>query len=664
LLIWCFAPLAWSQGTKKEIQGTVYLKEDLPAVQPDVEPIDTVGGVVQRIELIYAGELEGDVLESGENIRIVRRDEGRQVQFRQKNIVMFCDTAYQYVERNHIEAYGRIKLIENDSVTLTADTLYYNGKTRVAEFWGNVILQDQEKTVITRRLNYDMHRRVAYYYDGGTVYDKQSRLTSQRGYYNTDSKLATFGGDVKVRGSGNYVDGDSITYDTNTKIAYFDATTTIISGDGSRIVAQEGTTYNTVTGVMKNAPNAKGRTKIENNEYIIDAKFVDFDNVKEKGVASGDGSLFEKKETTTLFGEEAYYDGVEKRLDAYDNALLIRPMGADTLFLAADTIIAYNDTLPERQRMYAYRNVRIFKSDFQAICDSLTYDFADTLIYFDYDPFIWADQNQLSGKRITARLGDKDIEGLDIKERAFVVSKNLFGQFDQIKGRDLQAVFEDSNLKTVLVDGNGENIYHLVEESKDKPPVWKGLNYIKCSNIHIHFADSNKIKEIRFIQNPEGKVIPPQLVTEKNNQLENFQWKEEQRPSRESLLANRNPAEKINADPPPNGELIVDKDFQVYYDAKNGKITFYKLNAQPEEFSDLLYLIVYPEDVNELPEQSRSAGYFSPLINVIPEMIKKGATFRYSPKIPPFKIRKIVAGQRSQGMGDKWSGSYTVPIIK
>jgi lipopolysaccharide export system protein LptA len=656
----------WAQGGKKggkrEVQSPIYYKDSLPAVVPQIAPIDTVNTPLQRIEMLYAGELEGDVLPNGEKIRIVRRDKEKQVQFKQKNTLMFCDTAYQYLDRNHIEAYGNIRFIENDSVTLVGDTLFYNGNTKLAELWGNVVLQDQEKTVRTRRLNYDMHRRVAYYYEGGTVYDRQSNLTSERGYYNTDTKIAAFAGKVQVRGQDTFVDGDSITYDTNTKIAYFDEDAIVRTRDG-RIEAQKGSTYNTTTGVMKGPPNATGRTKLENKEYLIDARFVDFDNVKEKGVAKGDVKLYYKKEKTTLYGDQAYYDGIERSLEAYGNALLIRPLEGDTLFVAADTIIAHNDTIPSKQKMFAYRKVRIFARDFQAICDSLTYDLADSLIYLDFEPYIWAEITQLSGKNVKAKMVENRLERLDIKEKAFVVSQNRFGQFDQIKGRDLEVHFDSlSQIQKVLVNGNGESLYHLLEETK-KSAVWKGLNYIKCSNIHIYFADSNKIKEIRFLQSPEGKVIPPQKVDSTSSRLENFAWKIDQRPTREGILAGRNPDGRQERLEIPEGKLIIDDIFKVYYDEKNQKITFFKRNAQPSDFEQQLYLWLYPQDLESLPEALRDEakqGFISPAILVYPDMIRKGEDFRFSPKFPPFKIRKIVAGQREIGKGDKWKGVYEV----
>ena len=45
----------------------------------------------------------------------------------------------------------------------------------------------------------------------------------------------------------------------------------------------------------------------------------------------------------------------------------------DTLFLSADTLINIEDSIPQKERLLAFHNVRIYKTDLQGIADSLSY---------------------------------------------------------------------------------------------------------------------------------------------------------------------------------------------------------------------------------------------------------------------------------------------------
>jgi len=191
--------------------------------KPTLETIEDTTQAVSRVELLKAGVLEGDVLPNGEKVRILKKDERGQVQFKQKNTVMYADSVFQYIDRNQIEAFGNIRFVEQDSLTLVGDTLYYDGYTKVAKVRGNVVMQDQEKTVRTRKLNYNLKTKTAYYFEGGTVTDKTSRLTSDKGYYNTNSRIATFRGNVQALSPDQQLFADSVAYNTLTKTIFFDS---------------------------------------------------------------------------------------------------------------------------------------------------------------------------------------------------------------------------------------------------------------------------------------------------------------------------------------------------------------------------------------------------------------------------------------------------------
>ena len=392
-------------------------------------------------------------------------------------------------------------------------------------------------------------------------------------------------------------------------------------------------------------------TRIENREYIISANFIDYDNLTEKGVFKENVQLYYKKEKITIFGDEAYYDGITSRLDAYGDALLVKPFKNDTLYISADTLIAMNDSVAAQQRFYGYRNVKIYKQDLQGICDSLNYDLEDSIIYFDYDPVLWNTSNQLSGTKIKAKLRDNTVDSLTITEKAFVISADIFGQFNQIKGRNLLAVFDSGYIKRVNIDGNGESIYFILDEQKDKETLLKGMNYIKCSNIIMKFIADNELEEILFLQQPEGQVIPPQLITKKNSELNNFSWRIDEKPTYNMIMNGRSTEEAAKNTykvKDIDGNRIIDSEFfGVYLSEDKTKLTYYNPKLPPRNLENEFFLYVYPENKRDLPKEFKLYGYVViPFYNMDTEVYKPNQPFYYTQELPKFKIKKITTGQK------------------
>ena len=80
------------------------------------------------------------------------------------------------------------------------------------------------------------------------------------------------------------------------------------------------------------------------------------------------------------------------------NALLNLIADKDTLFVHADTL---KSTRTEAKRdINAYNNVKCYKSDMQAKCDSLSYNLQDSTIELFKNPIIWSDKFQITADSI------------------------------------------------------------------------------------------------------------------------------------------------------------------------------------------------------------------------------------------------------------------------
>src|SRR6185312_10398225 len=145
----------------------------------------------KQVELIQANSLEGDVI-NGVKVQKVMGN----VIFKHNEALMYCDSAYQYEKKNTIDAWGHIRITQGDSITLTGNTLNYDGNTKTGVVRGDVVLKDRKTTVTTDVLNYDMANKLASYNTGGVIKDDKNTLTSQYGVYDTQNKIFHFTKDV------------------------------------------------------------------------------------------------------------------------------------------------------------------------------------------------------------------------------------------------------------------------------------------------------------------------------------------------------------------------------------------------------------------------------------------------------------------------------------
>ncbi|MBC7450914.1 MAG: hypothetical protein H7259_05450, partial [Cytophagales bacterium] len=133
----------------------------------------------EKVELIQAGSLQGS---EGSEAYVKLKDH---VVFKQGDMFLYCDSAFQYANTNYIEAFGRVRLIQGDTLSLVCNKLEYNGNTKQAKAIGNVILIDKQTILKTNELNYDRQNKIISYFSGANITDKDNILKSKIGVYNT-----------------------------------------------------------------------------------------------------------------------------------------------------------------------------------------------------------------------------------------------------------------------------------------------------------------------------------------------------------------------------------------------------------------------------------------------------------------------------------------------
>ncbi|MDG2041350.1 MAG: OstA-like protein [Bacteroidia bacterium] len=479
-----------------------------------------VGFGQTKIEILSADQLVYD-----QNIGDYQLCKGN-VQFKQGNMFMDCDSARFYDKVNKIEAFGDIYIRQQDTLDLHGDYLEYNGDSRLATIKKDVILSDGNMTLKTQQLNYDMINKVGYYSSGGHIDNGEDQLYSIRGTYFSRSKDVHFRDSVRLNNPDYIMVSDTLQYNTISKTATFLGPTYIYSEENT-IFCNYGW-YNTKTEISQFSQGAF----IEGMSNRLLADSMVYERLLGFGEAFGNIHFTDTSKKMSIFGQYGRYLRLQKETLITGNPRAIKNIDGDSLFFKADTFIDYADTVNSQKRLLvAFHSVRMYKSDIQAYSDSLAYNFSDSSIGFFQEPVLWTDSNQITGDTVIVFRNKLGIKYMDVIDKGLVIEKDRNGLFNQISGRYIKANFDEGRLDNIFVDGNAQSIYYALEDSTK----YSGVNEVFCGNMMINL-DSNRVRTIKFMDQPKAIFYPLEKFPETKSKVPGFNWKNALKPQKIDFL--------------------------------------------------------------------------------------------------------------------------------
>ena len=453
------------------------------------------------------------------------------VRFRHDNALMYCDSAYFLEKENSLNAFGHVRIVQGDTLFVYGDMLYYDGNTKLGRLRHNVRLVNRKTTLTTDSLNYDRAANLAYYYTGGKIIDQLNSLTSTWGQYSPATNEALFKKNVKLKNKNFLLESDTLAYNTKSSIANIVGETHICYNKETDIYSNRGW-YNTSTERMMLLNRSLIKHK-DGKTMIGDTIFYD------KRAKYGEGFskviLKDTVQKSTLFGNYIYYNEKNEMGLASDSALMVDWSNKDSLFIHADTLYRTKDSLYNRIR--AFYNVRFFKNDAQGVCDSLTYSTRDSVMNMDGLPYIWSENNQISGNLIRAFTKNKKIDHLLIQGAAIMVQREDSLYFNQLAGKEIIALLDSGSVKKVEVKGNAETLYYP-KDTKDSTLV--GQNKTQSSFVNIYLKNK-KIDRIILTSASTGNMYPLEQLKEGDLYLKNFTWLDKVRPLKKEDLFKKFP---------------------------------------------------------------------------------------------------------------------------
>lgn len=527
-----------------------------PRIEPQIPRVsrnDKAHVFLENADLMYQTETDSFIIVKGN------------VEFSHGPTLMYCDSAHFYPGSESLDAFGDVRIRQGDTLFIYADELNYSGSRHIAYLYGterqDVRMINRDVTLTTPTFIYDLASEYGYYNEGGQLTDRQNRLTSREGEYVPATKEASFFTRVMLtsRNPGDTIFTDTLYYNTATHLAELESPSTIINKEA--VIYTTYGTYDTNT----SQANLYNRSKvIASTGATLQGDTLFYDRSIGYGEAFGNMEITDTAHHMILTGDYGYYNELTDSAFATGHALAREYSQGDTLYLHSKYLYSYCvfDTthIPEdtitgvpasmlvdtTHVMIAHPRVRFFRSDLQGICDSMSFEQRDTMIYMHHHPVVWNGERQIFGNIIKVHLNDSTVEQAWLPDYGLTAEHIEENFFNQLSGKEMTAYFRDGELYQVDISGNVEAI--MLPQENDS--TFNKIVNVESSFMTAWFEGQNILKA-KMWPETSGTVTPLYLAKKSLFYLPKFKWYIDMRPETpEAVMHVPQAMEQLMADIP------------------------------------------------------------------------------------------------------------------
>ena len=590
---------------------------------------------------LISAEKAWQITEDGTNYRRVQGD----ARFLHNDTYLLCDSASWNVDAEVIEAYGNVRLMQDETM-LTSDQLTYLIPESLARFKGSVVeLLDKEGNRLrTRQLDYNTKDSLAFFHEGGAMKSKEGNvIEGLHGTYDSRTKTFTFEENVKLFMDSILMRTERLTYNSGEEKACFGAEThtwvdeTFIRADGGwytrgdstlcyrdNVYAMDGKYEVWCTEAYRHGPTRevelRNRVRVldpehstalfgnrlrylpdssltylleepavayygENENHEVDSLFIASDTMVFRTVPRCDYSR-EEIEAANKRREDALFDALaefrakqaaarqQKIEEAMRAAGKLPPLKQDSTTTAEPASTPRKPTLPklpgaappdddnppaddddapdgpgERKPapadstefrlpepaeevdstgvncLWAFHNVRMYRTDLQAAADSVTFTTLDSIAVMSGRPVMWNKvKNQLTSETMHLFIKDGSVYRGSMITDARITTREDAEHFNQIKSTEMMGFFHNNELYRYDALGNVAAIFYMEENGS-----LTNVNVKESKSLTAMIKDAAATR-LLYLEEIKSDAYPiPDLESEKQK-FKGFEWRGEERP--------------------------------------------------------------------------------------------------------------------------------------
>jgi len=480
------------------------------------------------------------------------------------SIQIYCEDGFYDTENELAEFRKNAQFVKGKQQAL-GEIIRYEGKTDTYSLIGEASFVENDRNAVADTIKYNDQTGETTLLGDAVYQDSTQYIAAETIIYNSEKEIYKTRGRSYISDPPQILQADEVDYDNETGLGI--AIGNVVWQDTSQqlTIVSERAVYNQNTDYLK---ASGGRplliTVIENDslylssDTLIATSQIDTIYIEEKivedsiSIASVPDSLTNLVDSSdhqvivnvkdTIIAQDSLDHQYSINVPDTINHILEQFLSVQDSILSdlKQTVVQDSINLPKKtpilakkieridtsRTLFAYPDVRIFKSDLQALCDSLTYSTKDSIFRFFEDPIIWSDTSQFTADTIHLSLKNDKIDRIFLYNNSFIINSPDELYFNQIKGRNSIAYFLDSELSKVDVKGNAESIYYALDEED----AYVGINKTQSASMILYFGN-NEIEKIKFYEQPTAKLEPMEGTDHEALKLTGFRWVTEGRPS-------------------------------------------------------------------------------------------------------------------------------------
>ena len=246
----------------------------------------------------------------------------------------------------------------------------------------------------------------------------------------------------------------------------------------------------------------------------------------------------------TLLAADLALRASRQRVDSLLKAVLTPPAPPvdsvappkDSLATGVDSLAApvVRDTTLVRH-VVAWHNVRMFRSDIQASCDSMVFTEIDSVARLYGNPVLWNEiRNQMSAEEMNLLMKGGEVTRGNMVTDAWVISQQDSIHFNQIKSTEMLGWFSQNKLYRFDALGGVTAIFYMTDDE-----VITTINLKEAKSLTAAIKDA-QAQRLLYLETIKSDVYPVGELPVEKQRLKDFKWRGDERPVSREDITTRN----------------------------------------------------------------------------------------------------------------------------
>ena len=191
------------------------------------------------------------------------------------------------------------------------------------------------------------------------------------------------------------------------------------------------------------------------------------------------------------------------------------------------------DTTPVRY-VHAWHNVKMYRSDLQAVCDSVVFTEVDSIARLYGSPALWNEvRNQLTAGEMQLLMHDGALERGSMITDAWMISEQDTLHYNQIKCTEMQGWFRDNKIYRFDALGGVSAIFYMADED-----VITTINVKESKSMTAALKDGTA-QRLLYVDAIKSDIYPVGELPPEKQRLKDFKWRGDERPVSPSAITQR-----------------------------------------------------------------------------------------------------------------------------